>query len=886
MAAVLAASGLAAMLGPERFLDWAGFVAVEERLVTGIAVAGTASAPVIYVTSSDPRVPDDLDSELPPIDTNSGVVSVLTRLDGDWERRDLVLGLPRSRHDHATNGLVYDRNSERLYIAQGSMTNMGAPAAGFGRAPEYALSGAILLSTWNSSATRRIALPTLDDETRAGSDDAGDPFGGNGGRNQAVVVPDGPVRLHATGLRNPYDVLLTRTGGLYTIDNGSNWFWGNLRGSSRERAATGRPKVGRIHRMFSTSSTLEAISGIRTRHGPAGTSPSTTRLRNLLSRDPGRKSAGTRAGRPTRSRSSARRRTDSPSTPRRTSTAPCQATWSLPASTGGSTESSSRSRDGGFSGSGSCPAIEGLPLDVTTQSDGGPFPGTIWAADWLSGDIVVLEPRTAQPAALGAPQNERVRKTGGVVGARGRSLLPRRRRSTPPGVRPAHRHVAGRRPATASGSITSRASQSVGASTTSAVSASFRSRLSTRCRSTTRRPTASGRERRCHAREERAASPSTTARSTTPEGSPTGRRSRGSTSTTRRPTLDGAARHASSARPLPGPGRRRLASTRSAGGTREVDANMPHNDAFDFARGALDRRPGAASDPPRRLRLGSCRRRDPGSRRRSRRSGLRRGRGVRHPGRHLARPRPDARSAARHPGDRLRRRRLHRRGRGGAVRRRTVRRQLRLRHAARRALPARSDAYASASARDRVPEVSPVDRARASRRLCSSARTDACTSRSRTAPSTPCPCTRRDAGRYEVLGHERIKSIRDIPNHDDDGLPSHLGHASSASRDDALGVCCAYPQKSPPPGRRRLRPAGRRRARSGSCSARRVASAVTPSRPAGSTAATGPPLDRALRTSDGVPRAVDRRARRCHRPRLSRRPDAGLRSNHEQAAAS
>ena len=48
---------------------------------------------------------------------------------------------------------------------------------------------------------------------------------------------------------------------------------------------------------------------------------------------------------------------------------------------------------------GSLAEIEGLPLDVTTQPDDGAFPGTIWAADWISGDLVILEPRDRQAGA-------------------------------------------------------------------------------------------------------------------------------------------------------------------------------------------------------------------------------------------------------------------------------------------------------------------------------------------------------------------------------------------------------------------------------------------------------------------------------------------------------
>jgi hypothetical protein len=71
-------------------------------------------------------------------------------------------------------------------------------------------------------------IPTLDDPTRPGNPDAGDPFGGNDGRNQARIVPGGPVQVHAPGFRNPYDVVFTQAGRLYTFDNGPNTGWGGI----------------------------------------------------------------------------------------------------------------------------------------------------------------------------------------------------------------------------------------------------------------------------------------------------------------------------------------------------------------------------------------------------------------------------------------------------------------------------------------------------------------------------------------------------------------------------------------------------------------------------------------------------------------------------------
>ncbi|MEO5577134.1 MAG: hypothetical protein ABIR67_07235 [Gaiellaceae bacterium] len=79
---------------------------VHGRQLTGMVVSGTAAAPVLYVSSSDPRVGGDADGDDTNLDTNSGVNSRLTRVDGAWRRLDLVRGLPRSEELHATNGLA------------------------------------------------------------------------------------------------------------------------------------------------------------------------------------------------------------------------------------------------------------------------------------------------------------------------------------------------------------------------------------------------------------------------------------------------------------------------------------------------------------------------------------------------------------------------------------------------------------------------------------------------------------------------------------------------------------------------------------------------------------------------------------------------------------
>jgi len=186
--------------------------ASEQRNITGMITAGTAVNPVLYVTSSDPRIDD------PQADTNSGILSRLTWTGAEWIKLDLVRSLPRSEHDHLPNGMALDAANGILYLAQGGHTNMGAPSFAFGFLPEYALSAAILSIDLGVIGDQTYDIPTL----------KGDVFGGQRGNNQAMIVEGGPVQVYSPGYRNAYDVLLTTAGRLYTFDNDSNTGWGGL----------------------------------------------------------------------------------------------------------------------------------------------------------------------------------------------------------------------------------------------------------------------------------------------------------------------------------------------------------------------------------------------------------------------------------------------------------------------------------------------------------------------------------------------------------------------------------------------------------------------------------------------------------------------------------
>ncbi len=191
------------------------------RQATGMIVRGTAARPVIYVSSSDPRYGGGPRGDL-NLDTNSGMVSKLSWNGTAWSKFDIVRGLPRSEENHSVNGLAINAAGTLLYLAVGGNTNMGAPSHVFADMPETALSAAILTINLTAIGSSTYDLPTLDDPNRPGVVDSNDPFGGDNGNNQAVIVAGGPVQVYASGFRNPYDILISSKGVMYSDDNGNN----------------------------------------------------------------------------------------------------------------------------------------------------------------------------------------------------------------------------------------------------------------------------------------------------------------------------------------------------------------------------------------------------------------------------------------------------------------------------------------------------------------------------------------------------------------------------------------------------------------------------------------------------------------------------------------
>ncbi|PNQ72127.1 hypothetical protein C1T31_13565 [Hanstruepera neustonica] len=241
--------------------DEGNFNPSQQRLITGIMTAGTAENPIVYVTSSDYLLGGGAGGNDTNLDTNSSMLSKLEKIDGVWEKTDLIRGLPRCEENHAVNGLdMFERNGNTyLLIVQGGQTNKGAPSNNFAGTPEFFFSGSMLIANLTqlesmpvytdprSGSNYVYDLPTLNDPTRTDIDnthpefpypvghpmynatiDIGDPFGGNNSLNQAFPEANGPLQIFAPGFRNAYDVVIAENGKIYTSDNGANSLWGGL----------------------------------------------------------------------------------------------------------------------------------------------------------------------------------------------------------------------------------------------------------------------------------------------------------------------------------------------------------------------------------------------------------------------------------------------------------------------------------------------------------------------------------------------------------------------------------------------------------------------------------------------------------------------------------
>jgi hypothetical protein len=262
---------------------------------------------------------------------------------------------------------------------------MGVPSNNFAELPEYALSSATLVIDLDAIGESTYDLPTLD-----GPADQYDPFGGHDGLNQAKLVQGGPVQIFAAGLRNAFDIVYTESGRFYVWDNGPNTGWG------------GPP----------AASCTDEINNAGVRHNDG---------LHLISQ-------GYYAGHPNPTRGN-KGNTFGGQTPVELPADPRECNYKTPGQGDGALTVNAPSTNGldeytasNFAGSMQGDLIAALfnktimriklndsgnqvtsksilkenlgttPLDVTSQGDAGPFPGTIWVSDNIANVIYILEP--------------------------------------------------------------------------------------------------------------------------------------------------------------------------------------------------------------------------------------------------------------------------------------------------------------------------------------------------------------------------------------------------------------------------------------------------------------------------------------------------------------
>ncbi len=196
------------------------------RMLIGMAFdpASTAAAPTLWVSHSTFGFADMPDW--------GGAISTLGG-PGLATVTDEVTGLPRSAKDHLTNGLAFGPDGA-LYVSQGANTAGGERDPQWGDRPERLLSAAILRVDTGALA----GLDPLHVQT----EETADPYD-----PRPVTAP---VRVHASGVRNAYDLVWADNDQLYTAINGTA---GNaiapatpatLPGSCGSRLVDGGPYTG------------------------------------------------------------------------------------------------------------------------------------------------------------------------------------------------------------------------------------------------------------------------------------------------------------------------------------------------------------------------------------------------------------------------------------------------------------------------------------------------------------------------------------------------------------------------------------------------------------------------------------------------------------------
>ncbi len=196
--------------------------ALQGRTILGFVNSpdSTSNNMTLWVTNNDPYT-DESVAALQFTGRISKLVGTnLNTASEQWVKTDYVVGLPRSRKDHLTNGIVYGPDGA-LYLTQGSNSAMGQKDLTWGNEPETLLSAAVL----RIDVAKLEASPRpLDVKTAVVVNNSITQNYGLGEVPSGFYDPtdqDAPLTIFATGVRNAYDLLWHSNGQLYVPTNGS-----------------------------------------------------------------------------------------------------------------------------------------------------------------------------------------------------------------------------------------------------------------------------------------------------------------------------------------------------------------------------------------------------------------------------------------------------------------------------------------------------------------------------------------------------------------------------------------------------------------------------------------------------------------------------------------
>lgn len=185
-----------------------------DRIILGLAFDPLDSTR-LFVSNNAPQYNDAprFSGRISTITIPAGVALSATAASA----RDVIIGLPRSEHDHMTNGIAFGPDG-KLYIAQGANTAYGAPDPYWGTRGESPLSAAVLVADVNNAA----AFPA-DASVNVNTDPVGtvEDAGSASAVGYDAAAAGAPVRAFATGVRNAFSLTWGTNGNLYAPVNES-----------------------------------------------------------------------------------------------------------------------------------------------------------------------------------------------------------------------------------------------------------------------------------------------------------------------------------------------------------------------------------------------------------------------------------------------------------------------------------------------------------------------------------------------------------------------------------------------------------------------------------------------------------------------------------------